>query len=346
MRRENRVAAQRREEIMQRSITDLEQAYQAEHIRRRHSYSTKEHTSRAFRLLREAIGNMPLCKLTKEHAEQWQLWLMNRYPAVSSVNTFMVTIRPVFRWAMRQDPPWMVEDIFKVPKLKASEEPDRIYSPQEFTQMLAIANSLWALRIRLAKQCGLRKGEVVHLRFEDVDLHRMVVHVRKRRETLSQIGWQAKGRTCRTLPLPEVIAGLIEERRKELPPTQIYMNMTDLRYWRLKQMLRDGTMCDRVRITPDENFHCFGNLLKRARIPHGTFKGLRTTYATEMAEGGVPQHELAYLMGHANPETTAKYYIQLRRGHAIERARAILNADSQPQNVTNHFSAPTCLLTS
>ncbi len=331
---------------MQRRIQDLEDAYQIEHLRLRHSYSTKEHTRRVFRMLREALGNVPLCKLTKEHAEEFQMWLLNRYPSASSVNTFMATVRPPFRWAMRKDPPWLHVDVFKVPKVPVTEERTRIYTPAEFDAMCKAATPLWLLRVNLAKQCGLRKSEVVHLRFVDVDFERLLLCVQPRKQSLSQLRWQPKGKKSRTVPLPESLAKRIKQRRQELPVDQPYFCMTDLRYWRLKQMLKTRTLSERVSASPDDNFHSFKVILRRARVADGTFHDLRRTYGTEMAEGGVPQHELAYLMGHANPETTAKFYIKIRQGHAIERARLVVNAVSEPYRDALNVSNLTHLLTS
>ena len=119
---------------------------------------------------------------------------------------------------MRKD--WLAEDVFKVPLMKTAEERDRIYTPEEWALMYEAASPLWRLRMRLAKMCGLRKAEVLHLRYVDIDLQKMVLHVQVRKETLWEMFWEPKGKNVRTLPLPDKVAELVEYQRQELPSDQ------------------------------------------------------------------------------------------------------------------------------
>jgi integrase len=306
---------------MQRTIRDILDHYPMARLKPR----TRQMTDLVFRLLIQSIGDIPLAVLTREHAEEFQLWLINRYSSRHTVNSYLKTVRPPFRWAMRKDPPWIAGDIFRVPLLKVTESRDRIFTPAEFALMRQAADPMWDLRFCLAKMCGLRKAEVLHLRFADVDETKGLLHVQVRKETGSEMFWEPKSKTPRTLPLPDVVAELMAARREQLPPGQPYMNLSDFRYWRIRQMLRTGAMNDRVRSTPDENFHPFKRILLQNRIPHGTFHDLRRTYGTEMAEAGIPQHELAYLMGHSSVDITNRYYIKIQRDRAIERARIAVN---------------------
>jgi len=308
---------------MSSTISGLRKEYLSHN--RRISYSTAKLTDRSFRYLLKAIGDMELRYMKSEHAEQFQLWLLNRYSR-TSVNIYMKIIRPAFRYAMRRN--WMKDDVFAVPLLKVTENRERIYEPDEVDRMLKQANQLWRLRIILAYSCGLRRAEVLHLRFCDFDFQRMLVHIQARQETQQIFAWEPKGRTNRTLPLPEKAAQLIKARKKELPSEQPYVCLSEIRYFRLMQIKlmqikKKGKFSERLRLCPDENFSKpFKAILQRANVPDGTFHDLRRTYGTMMAEAGIPQHELAYLMGHNDSKTTEKFYIRLRQRRVIERARA------------------------
>lgn len=304
---------------MSSTIQDLREIYLADN--RRISWSTAQLTDRAFKYLLRAIGNMEIRYMKIEHAEQFQLWLLNRY-ARTTVNIFMKIIRPAFRYAIRRG--WMADDVFAVPLIKVTEERERIYEQAEVERITDVANQIWRLRISLAYLCGLRRSEALNLNFSDCDFSRMLIHIQPKKETHRTFSWEPKGRTCRTLPMPPDVEELLRAQRAELPVDQPYACMSETRYWRLKQLQKKGQLSERTRLCPDENFSKpFKFILRKAGVADGTFHDLRRTYGTMMAEAGIPQHELAYLMGHNDSKTTERYYIKLRQRHVIERARGV-----------------------
>ncbi len=301
------------------NIQDLRDLYLAGN--KRISWSTAQLTDRAFSYLLRAIGNMELRYMTIEHAEQFQLWLLNRY-AKTTVNIYMKIIRPAFRFAMRRK--LVKDDLFAVPLMKVTEERERIYEPQEFERILDVTNQIWKLRIRLAYQCGLRRAEALNVTFSDCDFTRRLIHIQPKKETYRTWSWESKGRTCRTLPMPDDVAELLLSQREDLPNDQPYACLPEIRYFRLSQLKKRGRLSERIRLCPDENFSKpYKLILRRANVADGTFHDLRRTYGTMMAEAGIPQHELAYLMGHNDSKTTERYYIKLRQRHVIERARGV-----------------------
>lgn len=306
---------------MSSTIQDLREHYLADN--RRIKWSTQQLTDRAFKYLLRAIGNMELRYMKIEHAEQFQLWLLNRY-SKTTVNIYMKIIRPVFRFAIRRG--WIKEDVFAIPLLKVTEERERIYEPQEVERIIEVTNQIWRLRIMLAYLCGLRRSEALNITFSDLDFQRKFIHIQPKKETHQTWAWEPKGKTCRTLPMPEDVEELLHAQREELPPDQPYACLSEIRYWRLKQLIRRGQLSERVRLCPDENFSKpFKLILRRANVSNGTYHDLRRTYGTNMAEAGIPQHELAYLLGHNDSKTTERYYIKLRQRHVIERARGVAN---------------------
>jgi len=301
------------ENIMEHTIQNLRETYLAGN--KRIKWSTQQLTDRAFNYLLRAIGNMELRYMKIEHAEQFQLWLLNRY-ARTTVNIYMKIIRPPFRYAIRRN--WMKDDVFSIPLLKVTEERERVYEPQEVEQILEVTNQIWRLRIMLAYTCGLRRGEVLNLTKSDLDFARKLIHVQPSKPTRDTWGWEPKGQTCRTLPMPEVVEKMLQSA------DQYYVCLSDIRYWRLKQLLKNGQLSERLKLCPDENFSTpFKKILRKANVADGTFHDLRRTYGTNMAEAGMPQSSLAYLMGHADSKTTEKFYIKIRRSHVVEQARGV-----------------------
>ena len=88
----------------------------------------------------------------------------------------------------------------------------RIFSPAEIDAMIEAAPSLmWQALIQLAVTSGLRKSELLHLRWEeDVDLDACTVRVQGRRGGPSILAWEPKtARSTRTVPLPLATVDLL-----------------------------------------------------------------------------------------------------------------------------------------
>lgn len=290
---------------------------------RRISWSTRQLTKRSFKLLVKAVGDIELEYFTVEHAEIFQNWLLDRF-ARTTANIYLKTIRPPFRWAMRHH--WIEKDVFAIPLSKPSKRKMRIYEPSEFKAMLdAATNNMWRGRLLLGKTCGLRRSEVLHLTISDIDYDRGLIIIQSKKETRKTLAWEPKGRECRVLPLLDSVAQVLLNRQEELPEGYPYLMLTDIRYWRIQQMRRKGTLKERIRLCPDENFAIpFQKILRRARVAHGTFHDLRKTYLTEMAESGLPIHWLQKLAGHSDSQTTLNYYVTVRQKRMLTEARRLL----------------------
>jgi len=290
---------------------------------RRTSWSTRQLTKRSFKLLVKAVGDIELEYFTVEHAEIFQNWLLDRF-ARTTANIYIKTIRPAFRWAMRHH--WIEKDVFAIPLSKPSKRKMRIYEPSEFKAMLdAATNNMWRARLLLAKTCGLRRSEVLNLTTSDIDYGRGLIHIQSKKETRTTWAWEPKGKECRVLPLLESVSNVLIEVQSEIPNDQPYPMLSDIRYWHIQKKRRQGSLSERIKICPDENFAIpFQKILRRARVAHGTFHDLRKTYLTEMAESGLPLHWLQKLAGHSDSQTTMTYYVTVRQQRMLTEARRLL----------------------
>lgn len=308
---------------MTRRIQDLRVEYPKWKVDIEESYLQAIDLS--FRYLIEAIGDVPLDSMTREHAEQFMIWLMRRYPNRNTVKGYIKTIRPAFRWAMYARR-WLREDVFAIPLPKVTQGRDRTYKPQEIERLLKATNPLGRLRILFAYRCGLRKGEMLNLRFSDIDLNsdKPLLHIQPRSETLDTWAWSPKSKCYRTLPLPDVLVEAVKQRRKELPLDIPYINLTPLRYYKLRYMLERKTLTSAQRKSPDQNFTPWWKRIfaKSGVKESGTYHDLRRTYGSEMAHE-VPAPVLMYLMGHSDLQTTMKFYVRIDQSRAIEQARGI-----------------------
>lgn len=305
---------------MTRKLTNLVCEYlQAK--QNRMAWSTKQLTKRSFKYLIGKIGDIGLEFFTVKHAESFQNHLLDKY-SKTTANIYVKTLRPVFRWAMREQ--WIETDVFNIPLPKDITKRMRIYEPFEFQAMLDAANLMWRGRQLLAKTSGMRRSEVLNLNISDIDYDQGVVHIQPKKETRDTWAWEPKGKCSRTVPLTETTANVLMEIQDELPPGQAYLMLSELRNWRVLQMKRKGELSDRIRLCPDENFSTpFRRIIQRARVAAGTFHDLRKTYLTEMAESGLPMHWLQRLAGHSSYQTTMTYYVAIREKKMLTEARRL-----------------------
>lgn len=164
--------------------------------------------------------------------------------------------------------------------------------------------------ILLALGTGLRKGELLALKYEDIKNGR--VHVNKTMACPTVI--DADGNRKRTTEIwePKTLGSnrfvpFPEELVKELGAHSV-RQITE----RLKNGIggkseyifttESGKLYD-----PTNVYVAYSRLLKKAGIAHRKFHALRHTYASELIRSGVPVPEVQRLMGHSDIATTMIY---------------------------------------
>lgn len=151
---------------------------------------------------------------------------------------------------------------------------------------------------------GLRSGELLGLAWEDIDLERGQLTVRQELVRRDGRYFRDEPKTPgsrRTVPLsPAVVAALRAHRERVIAdgfvPTAtgpVFVN-------------RSGGPINGSWLT-----HHAQALYVRAGIRRLDFKALRATFGSRLYEAGVPDMEIARLMGHTRTHTTRRHYIAL-----------------------------------
>lgn len=216
-------------------------------------------------------------RLGPEEVRTFQLHLLERRVSWSLFNQTVCALRFFFGVTLGRP-----EQVPLIPFGKRRQTLPCVLSPDEVVRLFAAAP---AGRDRVLLQttyaCGLRLGEVLHLRVTDIDSGRMVVHVR-----------QAKGRKDRLVPLS---ARLLGELRA---------------YWRLcrpRPWLFPGHKPDRA-LSDGGAFRLFRRVHGRAGLSKRcSMHTLRHSFATHLLEAGVDVVTLQKILGHNQLSTTAHY---------------------------------------
>lgn len=174
----------------------------------------------------------------------------------------------------------------------------------------------WRVPVMFDLFSGLRRGELLGLRWEDVDLDKQVLHVRRTYNFIPHVGHYIdtpKNATSRRpLKLSRSAVLLLLEykawqdaRREELGDA-----------W-ADQDGRVFTNDGGAPIPPSSLTGWFSSFIKRSGLPHVTIHSLRHTYASMMITDGVPLIVVSRQLGHSKVTTTANIY-----AHVIAEAEA------------------------
>lgn len=185
----------------------------------------------------------------------------------------------------------------------------------------------------LALATGMRRGELLGLMWEDVDLEaeQPVIHVRHNKafpqnKTDAPVTELLKTEAAsRVIPLPQGTVQHLRQLREEHPKALFVCGMTDTKsmtrssfrkMWKIVEVRQEGenreigkTVQGRRSDLVCLDFHCH---------PHQ----LRHTYATRLFEAGCDLKQVQYLLGHSKPEMTLRIYV-----HYQAKTRAQETAD-------------------
>lgn len=155
----------------------------------------------------------------------------------------------------------------------------------EAPRLLAAAHGIWAPMICIALRCGLRQGELLGLKWDDVDTAKGLLRV-KRTAYRGKIG-SPKGGKWRDVPLGADAVRALESlpHRSEW----VFANTNGRR-------MTEG-QCRKPLLS----------IVARARLRHLSWHVLRHTFASHLAMKGVPLRHIQELMGHSTIAMTERY---------------------------------------
>jgi integrase len=157
----------------------------------------------------------------------------------------------------------------------------------EFAKLMDRANSAWRLLLALTRYAGLRRGEALNLRWDQIDWER------SRLTIIANDEWRPKDRDSRVVPIvPGLHAMLLEAFDRADPGAE---KVIPDGLVKVKNISRDFTV-----------------LCKRAGVQRYAkpFHTLRKTCLTAWARDHA-QHVVQEWAGHASAVTTGEYYLQV-----------------------------------
>ena len=249
------------------------------------------------------IGHLRLAEVTTKDVQRLVDGLVKAELAPATIDAALTPLKAMYRRAagrgeVRVNPTLGIEK----PAVRSATK--RIVAPNDAEAMIAALDSderaLWAT----AMYAGLRRGELIGLRREDIDLATGVLHVRR--------GW-------------DMVEGEVEPKsrqgRRKVPIAAVLRDHLDER---LLQADDDGHVFGQPRWVSRTNDRARARWQKRG-LPVLTLHEARHTYASFAIAAGLNAKTLSTYMGHANISITLDLYGHLMPG-AEDEATGLLDA--------------------
>lgn len=239
------------------------------------------------------FGETALRQITFREIEAYYQYLRNQKLSSTTIQHHHMLLQSVFREACRQEI-ILRNPVESVMKPKRQRAQISYYSEQEARQLV----------VTLTLAYGLRRSEVLGLRWQDVDFDKQTILVRHSvvegvdngRRVVCRKNMLKQAASRRTLPLFEPITTLLHEeweRKKALNPIYVYSD-------------RHGNV-----MKPDVVTHDFQKFLKENGLRHIRFHDLRHSCASLLIAAHTPLIQVQHWLGHRTMLTTADLYSHL-----------------------------------
>jgi integrase len=273
------------------------------------------------------LGTIRLDRLRPSHIEALMGTLRASGKSPSTARGIYTVIRQVLDVAVR-DGLLATNPAAAVSRPRVDKQPARVMDTDETSMLLAAASGhrLHALLVLLAFT-GLRRGEALALRWEDVDTERGTMTVRG---TLARVGGSLvvqtpKSRSSRVWPLAAPVVEALRAHRVVQAAERLRMGQawTDSGHVFTSDV---GTPLD-----PRNVYRLVRRFADQAGVPGVHPHTLRHSAATAALGAGVPLTVVSQMLGHSSVSITGDVYSHVLDGMKRDAADAIAAAFGAPE---------------
>jgi integrase len=259
-----------------------------------------------------ALGHVQIQQLSADRLDRFYADLVSQGLATKTVRNIHVLLHRALTDATRKNlVPRNVADAADPPKLnRADREEMKTWTPEQLREFFAgITTHRLAAAYILAATTGMRRGEVLGVRWRDIDFKARRLHVQ---QTVLTVEYQI------IIGRPKTLRG---ERKIALDDQTIQVLQSHRAAQRReKQLLGDGYQDhglvfareDGTPVHPDYFSQTFDRTVKRLGLPKIRLHDLRHTHATLGLAAGVHVKVISDRLGHATTSFTQDVYM-----HAI-----------------------------
>jgi integrase len=267
----------------------------------RHREKTTELYDLCCRKLAEFLGDVDLMKITAEIVDSYVAFRKKQNVSNRTINIEISVLRrallAAIRWGWLRKMPFQSLDLLPEGPLRV-----RFLDPSSRQRLLAASGKHLDLIVFFLSS-GLRRGELRHLRWQDVDLSRGAIVIR-----------DSKSGRSRTVPLSPTGVDILRRRSRlrHISCDNVFWNPATGKEWK-------------------DLSHVIKKVLRRAGLNDWRLHDLRHSFATHLHELGAELPDLMEILGHKTAEMSKRYIhpSQHRLGGLLQRMDDDLSKWSQ-----------------
>lgn len=227
------------------------------------------------------FGDRRLSEITPKDVDDYKR-IRLKDVAPSTVNRELQCVRSLFNLAKRWNKFFGNNPVSEAKLIPVNNQKERILSRKEEERLLGLSNPYLKPILITALNTGMRKNEILTLRWTNIDLDTKVI-------TLEHTNTKTK--KTRRIPINSVLRKLLlEQRLKSGGNEYIFLSPTGNPYKR-----------------HDSIKGSYERLCKKASISGLRFHDLRHTAATRMIEAGASIVAVSKILGHSDIKMTMRY---------------------------------------
>lgn len=232
------------------------------------------------------LGNIPLSQITKQMVDNYKTMRVKEGASSNTLNRELANLSHMLKMAIR----WgyiSVNVVAGVQKMKVPERNPRFLSQEEIEGLLQSAKSSYVYPLIVtALHTGMRKSELLNLKWSDISFDQRTVAMQAKRD------WHTKNYRARTTQLTPALCRALKEHKKLQAELGVQCEYVfTYKGFRIKNGI-DATL---------------RKIVKKAGLENVTLHTLRHTFASQLVMAGVPLRDVQELMGHRSFETTLQY---------------------------------------
>jgi len=249
--------------------------YESEHVSQKRS---KRQYKGYIKNLCSFFGDIPILEITPSLINDYKVKRRKDGVGAASINRELAVLKNAFNKALKEWG-WVKEN--PVTMILMEKEPKgrvRYLTDREF-QTLYNACAEWLRPIVLvARHTGMRKENILSLKWEQVDLYRKVIYLEHTKNG-ERLG----------IPLNETMMGLLKRLSKvrHIKSSYVFCHRNGKRFVELKTSFREA--------------------LGKAGIEDFRFHDLRHCFASSLVQSGVDLYKVQMLLGHKESRMTQRY---------------------------------------
>jgi len=261
---------------------------------KRDKNSQKDYLSKLNRLILPHFKSFKLGDLKPLDIEKWQATLLKKYSGVTVKKTTGI-LNMILRKAVANDiivkNPVEFADNIKIVHQK--KEP---YSIEEMKSILQNSEGWLKLFVHLAFTTGMRTGELMALKWEDIDLEQKILYLRRSitKGVVTEVqSSTSKKNHHRMIVIADFVIEILKSYKAEASCQWIFPSKTGMPYNESKAIVR-----------------YFKPLLEELGIEYKTLYATRHTYISIMRNHGVSADWIAEIVGHSKEVEDKHYYTE------------------------------------